>query len=48
VSKENLFLSQLDKQYDPDKFAAQFKQYLVNKKVYEAFDFMNSKTESIN
>lgn len=48
VSKENLFLIQLDKQNDPDKFVAQFKQYLVNKKVYEAFDYMNSKTESIN
>lgn len=48
VSKEDLFLGQLDKQNDPEKFASQFKQYLVNKKVYEAFDFMNSKTDSIN
>lgn len=48
VSKENLFIKQLDGQNDPEKFASQFKQYLVNKKVYEAFDFMNKKTENVN
>ena len=48
VSKENQFVEELQKQNDAEKFASQFKQYLVNKKVYEAFDFMNSRTEGVN
>jgi len=48
VSRETQFVEELHKQNDSEKFAAKFKQYLVNKKVYEAFDFMNSKEESIN
>jgi len=48
VTKEDLFVGELQKQNDSDKFASEFKQYLVNKKVYEAFDFMNAKTEKIN
>jgi predicted ATP-binding protein involved in virulence len=48
VSKESQFVEELQKQNDAEKFASQFKQYLVNKKVYEAFDFMNSKTEGVN
>ncbi len=48
VSKETQFVDELKKQNDSDKFTAKFKQYLVNKKVYEAFDYMNSKEESIN
>lgn len=48
VSKESQFVEELQKQNDGEKFASQFKQYLVNKKVYEAFDFMNSRTEGVN
>lgn len=48
VSKESDFVEQLEKQNETEKFGAQFKQYLVNKKVYEAFDFMNSKSEKVN
>jgi predicted ATP-binding protein involved in virulence len=48
VSKETQFVEELQKQNDAEQFASQFKQYLVNKKVYEAFDFMNSRTEGVN
>jgi predicted ATP-binding protein involved in virulence len=48
VTKEDEFITALTKQNTSDDFISQFKQYLVNKKVYEAFDFMNSKNESIN
>lgn len=48
VSKESQFVEELKKQNNAEIFSAQFKQYLVNKKVYEAFDFMNSKSEEIN
>lgn len=48
VSQESQFLQELQKQNDSENFAAKFKQYLVNKKVYEAFDFMKSKHESMN
>jgi len=48
VTKEDEFITGLKKQNTSEDFISQFKQYLVNKKVYEAFDFMNSKEESIN
>ena len=48
VSKETEFTELLRQQTNPEDFAKQFKQYLVNKKVYEAFDYMNSKDASIN
>jgi len=48
VSKETQFIQELQKQNDSDSFASKFKQYLVNKKVYEAFDYMNAKQENIN
>jgi energy-coupling factor transporter ATP-binding protein EcfA2 len=48
VTKEDEFLLNLKNQNKTDDFISQFKQYLVNKKVYEAFDFMNSKSEKIN
>jgi predicted ATP-dependent endonuclease of OLD family len=43
VTKESDFLVSLKKQNSTDDFISKFKQYLVNKKVYEAFDFMNDK-----
>jgi len=48
VTKEEDFLSNLKKQDKAEDFTNQFKQYLVNKKVYEAFDYMNSKNERID
>jgi len=48
VTKEKEFLISLKKENKTDDFISQFKQYLVNKKVYEAFDFMNSKKKKIN
>lgn len=48
VSQETQFVDELKKQNDSEKFAAHFKQYLVNKKVYEAFDFMKERKESVS
>ncbi len=48
VTKENDFQDQLSQSSTSESFIGQFKQYLVNKKVYEAFDYMNSKMDSIN
>lgn len=48
VSKESQFVDELQREDDGERFSSKFKQYLVNKKVYEAFDFMNSKTEGVN
>ena len=48
VTKEEEFLSNFKKQDKAEEFTNQFKQYLVNKKVYEAFDYMNSKNERID
>jgi predicted ATPase len=47
VTRETDFTTNI-KQHksDPGYLASQFKQYLVNKKIYEAFDFMNSKMDS--
>ncbi|MFZ1787475.1 MAG: AAA family ATPase, partial [Saprospiraceae bacterium] len=47
VTKEADFVDQLYKSRNPENFIRHFKQYIVNKKVFEAFDFMNSKTDSI-
>lgn len=47
VTPGNQFTNLLNEP-DSDSFAAQFKQYLVNKKVYEAFDSMNAKTDNVN
>ncbi|SHN40454.1 AAA family ATPase [Chitinophaga sp. CF418] len=45
VLQEEEFVKSLKTQNDPEKFISKFKQYLVNKKVYEAFDLMkNNKT----
>jgi predicted ATP-binding protein involved in virulence len=48
VTKESLLVEELKKELDIKAFTSQFKQYLVNKKVYEAFDLMNSKSEGLN
>ena len=48
VTKEDDFISNLKVRKNTDDFTKLFKQYLVNKKVYEAFDFMNSKTSAIS
>ncbi len=48
VTKETDFVTQLNQPKNAKNFINQFKQYIVNKKVYEAFDYMNSKNESIN
>lgn len=48
VTKEEDFLTNLKKGNQTDNFINQFKQYLVNKKVYEAFAFMDSKNDKIN
>jgi predicted ATP-binding protein involved in virulence len=48
VTKEDDFLSNVRTLNNTDDFTKLFKQYLVNKKVYEAFDFMNNKNNSIN
>lgn len=47
VTTENQFLEELKKN-GPDRFAGLFKQYLVNKKVYEAFDYMSSKKDNVS
>lgn len=47
VTQEVEFVSKL-KANSVDEFTNQFKQYLVNKKVYEAFDHMNKKEDSLN
>ncbi|MDR0442411.1 MAG: ATP-binding protein [Treponema sp.] len=48
VTIEEDFLSTLNKHKNTDDFTKLFKQYLVNKKVYEAFDYMGNKTSKIN
>ncbi len=47
VTQESEFISNLKKQNTTNDFINLFKQYLVNKKVYEAFNFMNSKEGEI-
>lgn len=49
VTKESDFTDKLSNNRDINQnFAQSFKQYLVNKKVYEAFDAMDAKNQSIN
>ncbi|MDM8550247.1 AAA family ATPase [Desulfobacterales bacterium HSG2] len=48
VTRETDFLSRLNNSSDTESFSRQFKQYMVNKKVYEAFDHMNNRTDSAN
>jgi len=48
VTKESDFVSQLDDPNKKEQFVSSLKQYLVNKKVYEAFDYMDSNTETQN
>jgi predicted ATP-binding protein involved in virulence len=48
VTQETEFLNQLNQATNSENFVHKFKQYLVNKKVYEAFDYMNSRTESLS
>lgn len=48
VSVEDEFIKNLKRQNDPDQFVAKFKQYLVNKKVYEAFDYMEDNNANVN
>ena len=48
VTKETDFVTQLNESRDSENFIRQFKQYIVNKKVYEAFDYMKSKNDSIS
>ncbi len=45
VTKESEFLKNLNKEENKDDLINHFKQYLVNKKVYEAFDAMNAKDD---
>lgn len=48
VTKETEFINQLNQPQNTENFITQFKQYLVNKKVYEAFDYMKEKDETNN
>ncbi|MCL2073576.1 MAG: AAA family ATPase [Marinilabiliaceae bacterium] len=48
VTKEDDFLLTLKQKSNPEVFTKLFKQYLVNKKIYEAFDHMNNKLERKN
>lgn len=43
VTKEDEFLINLRKANITEDFVSKFKQYLVNKKVYQAFDYINNK-----
>jgi predicted ATP-binding protein involved in virulence len=42
VTREEEFVDKLDKKNDSGDFVKYFKQYIVNKKIYEAFDYMKS------
>ena len=48
VTTENAFTDAVKENQDHEQFAKRFKQYLVNKKVYEAFDFIDHRTSEIN
>lgn len=48
VSKESFFTKDLITKKNSDEFIGYFKQYLVNKKVYEAFDFMKTRGKHTN
>lgn len=47
VTKEEELTLQMNSKMSSEEFANKFKQYLVNKKVYEAFDLMENDSESI-
>jgi predicted ATP-binding protein involved in virulence len=47
VTKEDVLLSALKEKTTGENLTAQFKQFLVNKKVYEAFDYINERAENI-
>ncbi|USD26603.1 AAA family ATPase [Flagellimonas marinaquae] len=47
VTREDNFISQLKNGTPNENFTKRLKQYLVNKKVYEAFNYMGSETEKI-
>jgi guanylate kinase len=48
VTRDDSFIDQLLKKDSTDIFATQFKQYLVNKKVAQAFDQLNGQQERIS
>jgi predicted ATP-binding protein involved in virulence len=48
VTTETNFTTFLSGDSDSVQFIKKFKQYLVNKKVYEAFDIIESKVEQVN
>ena len=48
VTTEEQFTKSINKRENQEEFTKLFKQYLVNKKVYEAFDFMNKRIDDIN
>jgi len=48
VTKELDFVKQLNDPSKKEEFVSSLKQYLVNKKVYEAFDYMDNNTETQN
>lgn len=48
VTTEEQFTKSINKRENQEEFTKLFKQYLVNKKVYEAFDFMNKRNDDIN
>lgn len=48
ITTEEQFTNSLKKREQQENFTKLFKQYLVNKKVYEAFDFMNKKNNENN
>lgn len=48
ITQEGEFVTPITSQLEPGIASNNFKQFLVNKKVYEAFDFMDSKEERIS
>jgi predicted ATP-binding protein involved in virulence len=48
VTTETNFTTLLSGNSDSENFIKKFKQYLVNKKVYEAFDMIEAKVEQVN
>ncbi|PWV56224.1 AAA family ATPase [Chitinophaga sp. S165] len=48
VVQEEEFMKNLKAESDPEKFISRFKQFLVNKKVYEAFDLIKDDKTRLN
>ncbi len=48
VTKEQEFISGLSQNENQEHFVSQFKQYLVNKKVYQAFDYMDANSTGVD